>query len=88
MGHQCPLGLKGRVKEMFQRKCFSVTIAKILSTAFLQNNSDGCFCLLKHSNFSGNTWHVVLLEQFSVLFIVKPVTLQNDIAAKTSLFKS
>ena len=35
------------IKKRFQHRCFSVNIAKLLKTAFLQNFSGGYFCILK-----------------------------------------
>ena len=32
------------IKNRLQRKCFPVTIAKFLRTAFLKNSSGGYFC--------------------------------------------
>ena len=34
------------IKKSFQRRCFPANIAKFLRTAFLQNFSGGCFCII------------------------------------------
>ena len=35
------------IKKGLQQRCFTVNIAKFLRTAFLQNFSGGCFCIIK-----------------------------------------